>query len=106
MRILAILQRWLGVRSRRTRFNRALRTRMAAKDARFRAARLAAAAEHTQLRALAERFDTAMNNISLCLCFFDGQQRLISCTRRYTEMYGLDAGRVRPGMRLKEIVGP
>jgi diguanylate cyclase (GGDEF)-like protein/PAS domain S-box-containing protein len=77
---------------------------MAAKDARFRAARRAAAAEHAQLRALAERFDTAMNNMSQGLCFFDGQQRLITCNRRYTEMYGLDAGRVRPGMRLKEIV--
>ncbi|HEY4921372.1 MAG TPA: EAL domain-containing protein [Xanthobacteraceae bacterium] len=77
---------------------------MAAKDARFRAARRAAAAEHAQLRALAERFDTAMNNMSQGLCFFDGQQRLITCNRRYTEMYGLDADRVRPGMRLKEIV--
>jgi len=45
-----------------------------------------------------------MNNMSQGLCFFDGQQRLITCNRRYTEMYGLDPKRVHPGTRLKEIV--
>jgi diguanylate cyclase (GGDEF)-like protein/PAS domain S-box-containing protein len=77
---------------------------MAKKDARFRAAERAAAAEHAALRALAERFDTAMNNMSQGLCFFDGQQRLITCNRRYTQMYDLDAASVHPGVRLKEIV--
>ncbi len=104
MRILALLRRWLGIRRPRTRFSRALRRRMAAKDARFRAAQSAAVAEHAALRTLAERFDTAMNNMSQGLCFFDGQQRLITCNRRYTELYGLDSDRVQPGMRLKEIV--
>jgi|SRR5579883_1356067 len=104
MRPFATLRKWLGAHRRRTQFARALRARMAKKDARFRAAQSAAAAEHAELSALAARFDTAMNNMSQGLCFFDGQQRLITCNRRYTEMYGLDAAGVHPGMQLKEIV--
>jgi PAS domain-containing protein len=104
MRILAFLRKLLRIRRQRTGFSRVQRERLAARSARFRAARRAAAAEHAELRALAERFDTAMNNMSQGLCFFDGQQRLITCNRRYTEMYSLDPERVRPGMQLKEIV--
>ena len=51
-----------------------------------------------------KRFDTAMNNISQGLCFFDGNQRLIVCNQRYVEMYRLPADSVRPGVTLREIV--
>src|ERR1700759_5147262 len=104
MRVLSTLRKLLRIRRKRARFSRSLRTHLAARDARFRAAQLAAAAEHAALRTLAERFDTAMNNMSQGLCFFDGQQRLITCNRRYTELYGLDPERVHPGMQLKDIV--
>lgn len=50
------------------------------------------------------RFDTAINNMSQGLCFFDGQQRLIVCNRRYAEMYGLTQAQVRPGTPLSDIV--
>ena len=50
------------------------------------------------------RFDTAINNRSQGLCFFDGQQRLIVCNRRYADMYDLSIDVVRPGMTLREIV--
>src|SRR6185295_19943648 len=50
------------------------------------------------------RLDTALNNISQGLCFFDGAQRLIICNKRYIEMYGLSPERVRPGTTLREIV--
>jgi len=50
------------------------------------------------------QFDAALNNMSQGLCFFDGLQRLIVCNRRYTEMYGLDPDRVRPGTTLREII--
>ena len=50
------------------------------------------------------RFDTAINNMSQGLCFFDGQQRLIVCNRRYAEMYGLTLDQVRPGTPLRDIV--
>jgi diguanylate cyclase (GGDEF)-like protein len=50
------------------------------------------------------RFDAALNNMSAGLCLFDAEQRLIACNSRYVEMYGLDAGRIRPGMTLHEIL--
>ena len=50
------------------------------------------------------RFHTAINHISQGLCFFDGQQRLIVCNRRYAEMYRLTVELVRPGTTLREIV--
>jgi len=57
-----------------------------------------------ELRLQNLRFDMALNNMSQGLCFFDGEQRLIVCNRRYTEMYGIDPERVRPGTTLREIV--
>jgi diguanylate cyclase (GGDEF)-like protein len=50
------------------------------------------------------RFDTAINNISQGLCFFDGQQRLIVCNARYAELYRLTPEMVRPGTTLRQIV--
>ena len=50
------------------------------------------------------RFETAIENISQGLCFFDGQQRLIVCNRRYVEMYGLSLDLTRPGTTLGQIV--
>ncbi len=49
------------------------------------------------------RFNTAIDNISQGLCFFDGQQRLIVCNQRYAEMYGLTPQQVTPGTSLREI---
>jgi diguanylate cyclase (GGDEF)-like protein/PAS domain S-box-containing protein len=57
-----------------------------------------------EARKLAERFDTALNNMSEGLCFFDGEKRLIVCNRRYLEMYGLSPERVGPGATLAEVV--
>jgi diguanylate cyclase (GGDEF)-like protein/PAS domain S-box-containing protein len=54
--------------------------------------------------AVAERFDRALNNMSQGLCFFDDDQRLIVCNRRYLEIYDLDPDVVRPGMKLNDIV--
>jgi diguanylate cyclase (GGDEF)-like protein/PAS domain S-box-containing protein len=48
--------------------------------------------------------DAALNNISHGLCFFDGDHRLILCNTRYIEMYRLAPERVRPGMKLADIV--
>ena len=50
------------------------------------------------------QFDTAINNMSQGLCFFDAAQRLIVCNDRYIEMYNLPPDRVRPGTTLAEIV--
>jgi len=50
------------------------------------------------------QFDTAINNMSQGLCFFDASYRLIVCNDRYVEMYDLPRDRVGPGTPLAEIV--
>ncbi len=50
------------------------------------------------------QFDTAINNMTQGLCFFDADQRLIVCNDRYVEMYDLPPDRVGPGTPLTEIV--
>jgi diguanylate cyclase (GGDEF)-like protein len=50
------------------------------------------------------QFDSAINNMSHGLCFFDPAHRLIVCNDRYVEMYDLPRDRVGPGISLAEIV--
>jgi diguanylate cyclase (GGDEF)-like protein len=50
------------------------------------------------------QFDTAINNMSQGLCFFDASHRLIVCNDRYVDMYDLPRDRVGPGTPLTEIV--
>ncbi len=56
------------------------------------------------LKAQALRYETAIDRISQGVCFFDGQQRLILCNRRYAEIYRIEASRtLTPGTTLREI---
>jgi diguanylate cyclase (GGDEF)-like protein len=50
------------------------------------------------------QFDTAINNMSQGLCFFDSDHRLIVCNDRFVEMYDIAPECVIPGMSLIEIV--
>ncbi len=50
------------------------------------------------------QFDTAINNMSQGLCFFDADHRLIVCNDRYVEMYDMPRDRVGPGTPLTDIV--
>src|SRR6478672_8648292 len=50
------------------------------------------------------QFDTAINNMSQGLCFFDSDHRLIVCNDRFVEVYNIPHGRVGPGTPLVEIV--
>jgi diguanylate cyclase (GGDEF)-like protein len=50
------------------------------------------------------QFDTAINNMSQGLCFFDADHRLIVCNGRFVDIYNIAADRVYPGMTLMEIV--
>jgi diguanylate cyclase (GGDEF)-like protein len=50
------------------------------------------------------QFDTAINNMSQGLCFFDSDHRLIVCNDRFVDIYNIAADRVYPGMSLMEIV--
>jgi diguanylate cyclase (GGDEF)-like protein/PAS domain S-box-containing protein len=71
---------------------------------RARSAEIVALERQANARDIAGRFDTALNNMTQGLCFFDGEKRLIVCNRRYLDMYGLAPESVQPGMTLAEIV--
>jgi diguanylate cyclase (GGDEF)-like protein len=58
--------------------------------------------ENLQIRNL--QFDTAINNMSQGLCFFDAAHRLIVCNDRYVEMYDLPRDRIGPGTPLVDVV--
>ncbi len=61
-------------------------------------------AHEEKLRIANLQFDTAINNMSQGLCFFDSAHRLIVCNDRYLDMYDLSPDRVRPGTPLADIV--
>jgi diguanylate cyclase (GGDEF)-like protein/PAS domain S-box-containing protein len=71
---------------------------------RAKAAETVTRAEQARAETIAARFDTALNNMSQGLCFFDGLQRLIVNNRQYCEIYSMSPEDVRPGMRLKDII--
>ena len=52
----------------------------------------------------AGRLKAVLEQIMHGVCFFDAEQRLIGCNRRYAEIYGLRPDLVRPGITLTEIV--
>jgi len=60
--------------------------------------------QEDKLRVRNLQFDTAINNMSQGLCFFDASHRLIMCNDRYVKMYDLPPDRVGPGTLLSEIV--
>jgi len=61
-------------------------------------------AQEETLRVRNFQFDTAINNMSQGLCFFDSDHRLIVCNDRFVTMYDIPFGRVGPGTPLTEIV--
>jgi diguanylate cyclase (GGDEF)-like protein len=61
-------------------------------------------AQEESLRIKNLQFDTAINNMSQGLCFFDAGHRLIVCNDRYVDMYDLPRDRIGLGTPLAEIV--
>ena len=61
-------------------------------------------AQEEKLQTRNLQFDTAINNMSQGLCFFDGARQLIVCNDRYLEMYDLTRDRIHAGTTLAEIV--
>lgn len=57
-----------------------------------------------ELEAQNKRLDAALSNMSEGLCMFDAEQRLEVCNERYTRMYGLLPGQLKPGMTIREIL--
>jgi diguanylate cyclase (GGDEF)-like protein/PAS domain S-box-containing protein len=50
------------------------------------------------------RYQTAIDNISQGVCFFDGEHRLVLSNDRYAEIYRLDPARLEPGLSFREII--
>ena len=48
--------------------------------------------------------ETVLNNLSQGVALFDSETRLIFCSRRYTEMYGLLSEFARPGRYLRDLL--
>jgi PAS domain-containing protein len=55
------------------------------------------------LRLQNHRLETALNNVTQGVCFFDGERRLVLANRRYAEIYELALECIRPGASLEEI---
>ena len=102
--LLALLVRMMNTNYRDLVDLIASRAMLLGEGERARNAEVIALKEQANAREIASRFDTALNNMTHGLCFFDGKQRLIVCNHRYLDMYGLDPATVKPGMLLVEIV--
>ena len=44
------------------------------------------------------RFETSLDNMSQGLCMFDADRKLLVSNKRYTELFGIAAEKVVPGM--------
>jgi diguanylate cyclase (GGDEF)-like protein len=62
------------------------------------------ALKNLQLDEARGQLHVAMSNIPQGLCFYDGNQQLIVCNRRYSEIYHLPPHAIRPGAQLTEFV--
>ncbi|KUM25889.1 histidine kinase [Mesorhizobium loti] len=56
------------------------------------------------LKAQVRLFETAIDNISQGVCFFDANERMILCNCRYAEIYRIALDRLQPGITLADIV--
>jgi diguanylate cyclase (GGDEF)-like protein/PAS domain S-box-containing protein len=60
-------------------------------------------AEGVRLDEQGRLLEIAFDKMKQGLCFFDREQRLIACNRRYAEIYSLSFEAMTPGTTLKEI---
>mgnify|MGYP003707176999 CR=1 FL=1 len=50
------------------------------------------------------RLDTALNNMSQGLVLYDAAGFMVTCNRRYTDMFGLSADIVKPGCHFRDVM--
>ncbi|GEO84406.1 hypothetical protein GCM10007920_21560 [Ciceribacter naphthalenivorans] len=51
-----------------------------------------------------ERLDTALTNMSIGLCMFDHQEKLVVANERFAEIFRLSPDEVRPGRTMQELL--
>ena len=61
-------------------------------------------AQNARLREKLELLQEAVETVRHGLCMFDDQGRIAYCNRRYPEVIGLPADKVRPGLPLRELL--
>jgi diguanylate cyclase (GGDEF)-like protein len=59
---------------------------------------------NADLERAGQQLDAALGNISQGLTFFDADQKLIVCNRRYSEIYGLSSDQTKAGTALLDIL--
>jgi diguanylate cyclase (GGDEF)-like protein len=61
---------------------------------------------HSQARLALEkqRLDTAVNNMTQGLLFFDASHRLVICNQRYVDMFGVSREVIKPGCSFRELL--
>jgi diguanylate cyclase (GGDEF)-like protein len=64
-----------------------------------------AAAKNEELATARSQFDAALSNISVGVCFFAGDKKLLVCNNRYREIYHLSVEATRQGASFEDIVG-
>jgi diguanylate cyclase (GGDEF)-like protein/PAS domain S-box-containing protein len=57
-----------------------------------------------ELRRQAERFRTAVMNMSQGICLFDRDQKVVVANKRYAEIYGMSEALIAPGTTLRDIL--
>jgi diguanylate cyclase (GGDEF)-like protein/PAS domain S-box-containing protein len=50
------------------------------------------------------RLDTALNNMTQGLILYDASGRIVTCNRRYADMFGLSRDLIKPGSHIHEVV--
>jgi diguanylate cyclase (GGDEF)-like protein len=60
--------------------------------------------QEVELRNQNVLFDAALNNMSHGLCMFDRSKCLIVANRRYSEMFGIDPDRLKPGLHQEALL--
>ncbi|HKO71393.1 MAG TPA: EAL domain-containing protein [Bradyrhizobium sp.] len=50
------------------------------------------------------RLDTALNNMTQGLVLYDASARVVTCNRRYIDMYGLSTDVIKPGCHFLDII--
>ncbi len=63
------------------------------------------AAENARMSQELERLQEALENVRHALCVFDHEGRIAYCNRRYPEVVGLPAEKIRPGLAVRELIG-
>ena len=51
-----------------------------------------------------QRLDTAVNNMTQGLLFFDSSRRLVICNQRYVDMFGVSRDVIKPGCSFRELL--